>query len=86
MQVTIMDKILKKEKHASHFGRENQASDLPLFALLCFSMQRCVGEGNGRGLAACGIGKCIQYLSVNYTQVIIFDPALRVTITYLSLL
>ena len=49
MQVTIMDKILKKEKHASHFGRENQASDLCFFALLSgkwFLMQSYVGKGN----------------------------------------
>ena len=29
-----MDYILKKQKHASHFERENQASDLRPFAIL----------------------------------------------------
>ena len=34
MQVTIMDDILKKQKHASHFERENQASNVGLFVIL----------------------------------------------------
>ena len=33
-QATIMDDILKTEKHAFHFGKENPASDLPLFAMI----------------------------------------------------
>ena len=33
-QVAIMDVILKKREHASHFKRENQASDFVCYTLL----------------------------------------------------
>ena len=82
-----MDDILQKEKDTSYFRRENLASDLHFFATLCgklfFKAKLHAGKGNRRVLDACGHCKCVQYLSVKYTQIIVLDPALRMKNMYL---
>ena len=69
-EVTIMDDILEKQKHAYHFGRENQASDFRLFTMLhgkLLFMQIYAGKANRRFLNASDLCRCVSCLRVKYT-------------------
>ena len=55
-QVTIMEDILRKQKHASHLKIGNKTSDLRLLAVPYGKvfMQIYAAEGNRRVLDGCG--------------------------------